>query len=377
MISCRDSTRGQFQNISTLPAAAHGKIPPAFTLSRPFNNARFIFCFALASVSFVVGVRSSALRPRQSRQSAPAAPQAKLKVRVSLVKVDASIVNSRGKFVEGLQKQNFHVFDDGAEQPITFFASTDAPAQVLVLIETSPAVFLIHRQHLDAAYALLNGLGPDDRVALATYSDRSRLVQPFTTDKSALAGALAGIQYNIGSGDLNFYDSVSAALDWLSPISGKKALVLLTTGLDSSPAGHWRSLLEKLRGSEVTIFPVALGGALRSFQGNAPATAGSSAALPPGMSFTAANHALASLADSSGGQAFFPEQDKDFVPIYRRIAAALRHQYTLGFKPPALDGKFHSVRLEIFDSNGRLLPTDGPKHPYRIFARQGYVAPSS
>ncbi|MHB8524601.1 MAG: VWA domain-containing protein [Candidatus Acidiferrales bacterium] len=317
------------------------------------------------------------MRPRQSRQSASAAPQAKLKVRVSLVKVDASIVDSRGKFVEGLQKQNFHVFDDGAEQPITFFASTDAPAQVLVLIETSPAVFLIHRQHLDAAYALLNGLGPDDRVALATYSDRSRLIQPFTTDKSALAGALAGIQYNIGSGDLNFYDSVSAALDWLSPISGKKALVLLTTGLDSSPAGHWQSLLEKLRGSEVTIFPVALGGALRSFQGNAPATAESGATLPPGMSFTAANHALASLADSSGGQAFFPEQDKDFVPIYRRIAAALRHQYTLGFKPPALDGKFHSVRLEIFDSNGRLLPTDGPKHRYRIFARQGYVAPSS
>src|SRR5487761_1324837 len=267
LISCRDSTRKQFQNMSTLPAAAHGKIPPAFTLSRPFNNARFILCFALASVSFVVGVRSSALRPRQSRQSAPAPPEAKLRVRVSLVKVDASIVDSRGKFVEGLQKQNFHVFDDGAEQPITFFASTDAPAQVLVLIETSPAVFLIHRQHLEAAYALLNGLGPDDRVALASYSDTTHLILPLTADKSALARALIDLQYSLGSGELNFYDSVSASLDWLSPIPGKEALVLLTAGLDSSPASHWQSLLDKLRGSEVTIFPVALGGSLRSFQG--------------------------------------------------------------------------------------------------------------
>lgn len=297
-------------------------------------------------------------------------------MRVSLVKVDASIVDSKGEFVEGLQKENFHVFDDGTEQPIAFFASTDAPAQVLVLIETSPAVFLIHRQHLDAAYALLDGLAPGDRVALGAYSDTAQLILPFTADKSALSSALAGIQYNLGSGDLNFYDSISAALDWLSAISGKKALVLLTTGLDSSPAGHWQRLLEKLRGSKVTIFPVALGGSLRSFQGNAPLTPGSSAAPPPGMSFTAANRALASLADSSDGQAFFPEQDKDFVGIYRRIAAALRHQYTLGFTPPALDGKFHSLCLKVFDSNGRLLPTDGPKHRYRIFARQGYLAPS-
>ncbi|HVA18476.1 MAG TPA: hypothetical protein VMV59_12270, partial [Candidatus Dormibacteraeota bacterium] len=88
----------------------------------------------MASVSFVGSVRSSALRTRQSQQSAPAAPEAKLRVRVSLVKVDASIVDSKGKFVEGLQKENFRVFDDGAEQPITFFASTDTPAQVLVLI---------------------------------------------------------------------------------------------------------------------------------------------------------------------------------------------------------------------------------------------------
>ncbi|MGH9710700.1 MAG: VWA domain-containing protein [Candidatus Acidiferrales bacterium] len=316
------------------------------------------------------------MRPAQSQQSATSAPQATLKVRVSLVRVDTSIVDAHGKFVEGLQKENFHIYDDGTEQPITFFASTDAPAQVLVLIETSPAVFLIHRQHLDAAYSLLNGLASDDRVALASYSDSSRLILPFTTDKSALARALVDLQYSLGSGELNFYDSVSASLDWLSTIPGKKAIVLLTTGLDSSPARHWQSLVDKLRGSEVTIFPVALGGSLRSFQGAAPVTPGSNTAVPPGLSFTAADRALQSLADSSGGQAFFPTQDKEFGAIYRRIAESLRHEYTLGFTPPTLDGKFHSLRLEVFDSEGRPFSTGSYKPRYRIFARQTYLASS-
>lgn len=354
---------------------ARGRIPPAFTLTRSFNKARLPFLvFALAG--FVCVLRAAAWPPVRSQQSTAPPTQGTLKVRVSLVKVDTSIVDGHGKFVEGLQKENFHILDNGVEQPITFFTSTDAPAQILVLIETSPAVSLIRSQHLDAAYSLLNGLAPDDRVALASYADTTHLILPLTADKSALARALVDLQYSLGSDELNFYDSVSASLDWLSALPGKRALVLLTTGLDSSPAGHWQSLINKLRGSEVTIFPVALGGSLRSFQGAPSATPGSNAAAPPGLSFNAANLALQSLADSSGGQAFFPTQDKEFVAIYRRIAEVLRHQYTLGFTPPTLDGKFHSLRVEVFDSKGRSLPTDGAKPHYRIFARQTYLAPS-
>lgn len=354
---------------------ARGRIPPAFTLTQSFNKARLVF-LVFGLVSFVCAFRATASHPVPSQQSTTPAQHGTLKVRVSLVKVDTSIVDAHGKFVEGLQKENFHIFDNGVEQPITFFVSTDAPAQVLVLIETSPAVSLISSQHLDAAYSLLNGLAADDRVALASYSNTSQLILPLTADKSALARALVDLQYSLGSGELNFYDSVSASLDWLSAISGKKALVLLTTGLDSSPPGHWQSLVDKLRGSEVTIFPVALGGSLRSFQGAASAAPGSNAVAPPGLNFNAANRALESLADSSGGQAFFPAHDKEFVAIYRRIAEVLRHEYTLGFTPPTPDGKFHSLHLEVFDSKGRPLPTDGAKPRYRIFARQTYLAPS-
>lgn len=293
------------------------------------------------------------------------------------MKADISITDWRGNFVEGLQKENFRVFDDGVEQPVTFFASTDAPAQILVLVETSPAVFLIHRQHLDAAYALLSGLAPDDQVALATYAEQPRLVLPFTADKNSLAQTLLGIQYQLGSTDLNFYDAVSSCLDWLQALSGKKALLLLTTGLDSSPSGHWEALADRIRGSDVTVFPVALGSSLRSFDAGPsviPRAANGAPAATPGLSFRAADRALQSLADLSGGQAFIPKDDKEFPSIYRRIAAALRHEYTLGFVP-ARDGKFHVLKFGVFDSRGRPFLLDATKKSYRLFARQGYHAP--
>lgn len=295
-----------------------------------------------------------------------------------MVKADVSITDWRGNFLEGLQKENFRVFDDGVEQPVTFFASTDSPARILVLVETSPAVFLIHRQHLDAAYALLSGLAPDDQVALATYAQQPRLILPFTADKNSLARTLLGIQYQLGSTDLNFYDAVSSCLDWLQSLSGKKALLLLTTGLDSSPSGYWETLADRIRGSDVTVFSVALGGSLRSYDAGPsviPGAANGAPAATPGLSFRAADRALQSLADLSGGQAFIPKNDKEFTSIYRRIAAALRHEYTLGFVP-AHDGKFHALRFEVSNQRGHPLLLDASKKSYRLFARQGYHAPS-
>lgn len=314
----------------------------------------------------------------QSQQASPPAispPQSKLRVSVDLVKADVTITDRRGNFVEGLQEQNFRVFDDGVEQPVSFFASTDAPAQILVLVETSPAVFLIHRQHLEAAYALLSGLAPEDQVALATYSDQPSLILPFTSDKASLAQTLLGIQYQLGSTQLNFYDSVSSSLDWLNALSGKKALLLLTTGLDSSPSGRWEALSDRVRASDVTIFSVALGGSFRTFDAGPSVIPGADNASAPGLSFRAADRALQSLADLSGGQAFFPKDDKNFASLYRRIAAALRHEYVLGFVP-AHDGKFHTLKFLASDGKDQPLLLDGSKKSFHLFARQGYHAPS-
>jgi Ca-activated chloride channel family protein len=290
------------------------------------------------------------------------------------VKVDASVLDNQGNFVGGLSRSNFHVLDDGAAQPIVVFTPVEAPAQVLVMIETSPAVYLIHDQHLVAAYALLGGLAAGDQVALVTYDQSPRLIMQFTADKTAFLSALNTMQFTIGMGDLNLYDSISAVLDSLGPSAGKRALVILSTGLDSSPPARWDALVRKLRSDDVVIFSVGLGGPLR---GGSSKKTKKPAPLPSAadLAFEKAENGLRSLAAITGGRAYFPQSENDFVPIYHEIASALRHQYLLGIAP-AHDGQFHTLTVEPLDANGQMMNAPSKKPAVRVFAREGYWAPS-
>ncbi|MGB0035323.1 MAG: VWA domain-containing protein [Candidatus Acidiferrales bacterium] len=324
--------------------------------------------------------------PHVSRAQEPG-PLAQPAIRstTELVKVDAGILDLNGKFVGGLEQKNFRILDHGVERPILFFAPVEAPAQVIVMIETSPAVYLIHTLHLAAAYELLNGLAADDQVALVTYDEAPHAILPFTLDKSALAAAFDKIQFTLGTGQLNFFDSVSTVLDWVAPASGKKALVLLTTGLDSSPPARWDALVQKLRARDVVVYSVGLGGPLRqpalkkSKPSKKPPKSGSkqdsaSRESENPLSFEKANNDLLELAAITGGRAYFPESAKDFAPMYREIASALRHQYVLGIAPEH-DGKFHEITVEILDGNGPHAGPEVKRAEFRVLARQGFLAP--
>lgn len=310
-----------------------------------------------------------------------------LGARTDLVRLDVSVLDKHGNFVGGLAKNAFRVLDDGVEQPIVLFTPVEAPARVLVMIETGPAVYLIHDEHLSAAYALVQGLDAADQVALITYSDKPRQALGFTTSKPALLDALNGLQYTIGMGTLNFYDSLAAVVDGFGPGAGKSAVVLLSTGIDSSPASHWEPLVRKLRGTDVVIFSVALGGALRDdasagTHGERRAKKAETIDAPGPDSlgqltgFARADRALELLAQITGGRTYFPQSDEDFVPIYREIASALRHQYVLGIAP-VHDGQFHPLTVEMFPSGADRPKKERKKSPYRIFVRQGYIAPSN
>lgn len=324
-------------------------------------------CGFFAVVLFLV-VTSPALQAQT-----PVVPeQQPLRVATDIVKINVSAMANSGDFIAGLAQKNFRVLDNGSEQPITFFASADSPAQILVMVETSPAVYLIQNEHISAAFALVQGLAADDQVALVTYSQEPHAVLAFTADKTALTTALEQLQYTLGMGQLNFFDSISTVLDWIAPLPGKKALVLLTTGLDSSPPARWDALVQKLRTQDVVIFPVALGGSLRHplDKKKRPGAPANESAL----SFQDADRALFALADMTGGNAFSPMTPKDFFPVYHEIAAALRHQYLLGIAP-AHDGKFHPLSVQVLDDAGQPAPKEGKNSIYRVFARPGYLAP--
>jgi Ca-activated chloride channel homolog len=350
-------------------------------LTRTSSNTRssFLGCAILAAAALLL---FPATCPAQALPRVLAAQP--LGSRTDLVRLDVSVLDKRGNFAAGLTQDDFQVLDNGVERPIAFFAPVEAPARVLVMIETSPAVYLIHDEHLAAAYALMQGLDPADQVALVTYSDLPRKVLDFTANKSRFLAALNSLQYMIGMGQLNFYDSLSAVVASFPAAEGKSAIVLLTTGIDSSPESRWAPLVRKLRGTDVVIFPVALGAMLRGdaakpkrkkhAKQTAQGESQNSDSLGQLTGFARADRALTLLAEITGGRAYFPQSDKEFAPIYSEIAAALRHQYVLGIAP-ARDGKFHALTVQVVPG-GVASAKKRPKRPaYRIFARQGYVAP--
>ena len=296
----------------------------------------------------------------------------RLRRSVDVVSVDVTVRDARGNFVRDLTRENFRVREDGAERPITNFASSEAPALVLVLVETSPAVMLIHQQHLYAARVLLEGLAAKDWVALAAYDQSARVLQAFTQQKQDVLRELGRLAFHLGTAELHCFQSIGTALDWLDPAPGRKALVVLTTGLDTEQPRRWDALAEKLRAREVVVFPVALGGTLREFRERKKAAGDETA----GLSFEQADRDLREMARLTGGRAYFPRNAKDFARIYGEISAAVRHTYNLGFAPGARDGRFHKIDVQVVDAKGRVLaPAENPKRGYQIHARQGYVAP--
>ncbi len=301
--------------------------------------------------------------------NSPPVPQ--ISVNVNLVSVPVTVTDARGEFVSKLSRENFRLLVDGVEQPIEYFASEEEPAQVLILLETGPAVYLLRGEHIAAAAALLSGLGADDRVAVASYGDAPRLLLDFTTDKGQAWAALQSANYGLGMANLNFYASMASALDWVGSTDGKRAIVALTTGLDSSGSGSWQLLLQKMRQSNVMVIPVALGGDLRDAGPHTKKMPKTEAPNGEELSFAESTRAIEAIAEETGGRAYFPRKPRDFENAYRAIAGLLRHQYSLGFNAAVTDGRYHTIRVELAGLPGRQAGRD-----YRVNSRRGFLAPA-
>jgi VWFA-related protein len=298
-------------------------------------------------------------------------PEFRLRRNVDLVTVDVSVRGARGNFLRDLKRENFRVLEDGAERAISNFAASESPALVVVLVETGPTVYMIQRQHLGATRTLLEGLAAQDWIGLIAYGEVPRILKTLTQQKADVLDELRGMGFSAGASELYFFKSLSTVLDWLEPVPGRKSLVVLTTGLDTEQPRRWEALKEKLRASEVVMYPIALGGSLRAFR---------KARYPEmdegtPLSFAQADRDLKEMARLTGGRAYFPKKAKDFEGVYREIASAARLTYNLGFAPAARDGAFHRIDVQVLDAKGRALsPAEIKKRGLKIEARQGYVA---
>ncbi len=300
-------------------------------------------------------------------QEQPAAVGQSIRVDVERVNVGVIVTDSKGKFVEGLQREDFQIFDSGTPQPISDFASVDAPAQVLLLLEAGPAVYLLQDLHLYVANALLNGLSSGDRVAIAVYNDAPTALLDYTPDKRAVEAALDSIQFNLGYGNLDLAKSLNTVMDWLARVPGKKSIVLISSGVDTSPTALMQSLLPRLQTGDVRIFCISMSGPLRNGKKGTKQQI-----LQTQQAFEQADAWLKTLADATGGRAYFPESAKAFQETYRQVAELVRHEYSLAFAPPKADGAVHAIDVKVI-SSAEKEKTNAAE--CRVDHRRAYIAP--
>jgi Ca-activated chloride channel family protein len=285
-------------------------------------------------------------------------------VSVDRVNVGVIVTDAQGRFVEGLHREDFQIFDNGVEQAVAGFLPIEEPAQLVLLLECGPAAYFLRKSEVHAADNLLDSLSAADRVAIASYSKEPELLLDFTADKSQARLSLYGLNFMAGFSQLNLSSSVAATLDWLASIPGKKSIVLLSTGVDTSSPENWEILERKLNTSETRLLAVSVSGDFRKpAKGRKLSHDEKSDRILVKRVFAQADQSLRALSEATGGRVYFPRNTKEFDRAYAEIAQLVRHEYSLAFAPPARDGRLHSIEVKVEHSS------------YRVDHRQAYLAP--
>jgi Ca-activated chloride channel family protein len=313
---------------------------------------------------------------------------------VELINVTATVSDGSGRFVSGLQKEDFVVYEDGAPQTITHFSAERTPVSLGIVLDTSGSMAGEKIQSARAALDrfLYDLLDREDEIFLYRFDDEAMLVHGWTTDRRELSRALERIRPNGGTA---MYDAIADAV----PVAAegrhrKKALLVISDGNDTSSAISVRELRQRIRESETLVYAIGIDGdpeVLR--RAPSPRTPRTPSPIPfprpfppgrrrpvwpmqpqiqwpgrlPGMARSVDDRvnvaALRELTDDSGGRTEIVYDAGDLNPATASIAHELSQQYYLGYPAPGQkDGRWHSIRVEV------------RKGAYRVRARRGYVA---
>lgn len=179
-----------------------------------------------------------------------------LTVNTGLVTVPVKVMDRNGRYIPNLQRRDFHVFENGVEQRIAYFATVDAPFTVVLVLDTSGSTEFKLEDIQNAAISFVNQLKPQDRVMVMSFDDKIQTFCDPTNDRAELVQA---IRQTTTGGNTRLYDAVEQVIkDKLKLIGGRKAVVLFTDGVDTA-SGHasYRSTLKLVQESDAGVYVVA------------------------------------------------------------------------------------------------------------------------
>lgn len=307
---------------------------------------------ALASLALA---SMSALAPCVAAP-APGDGPASFGMRASLVVLSATAVDKRGRPVHDLRAQDFTILEEGRPQPLVRFSrAADAPARLLLLLDASGSMNLPRATTSVrmAAVQVLAALGPADEVALCDFDSDYRTLVPFTRDHALLR---RGLESTRPFGATALHDALGRAAGMLSAQGeGRRAIVVVTDGVDTASRQRADEVLARSRALDVPIYAVSVVSPLDD---------------PASPYFTGDGYAVANqegramlqrYAAMSGGAAFVVSDFAALRSAAQRLAAELKHQYRLGYDAPS--GPNHFRRIEVRSS----------RKGVHVRTRSGYV----
>src|SRR5256714_9281454 len=178
-----------------------------------------------------------------------------VKVDTTLISIPVSVMDRDGKYIPDLTKDDFHVWEDGVEQRVAYFASTEKPFTVALLIDTSGSTRFRLDEIQNAAITFVEQLRPDDRVMIVSFSDKIRVLAQATSDRNTLRNAIRQTEPGDGT---RLYDAVDPVENqYFNRVEGRKAIVLFTDGVDTtSDRATYESTVRDAEELDALIYPV-------------------------------------------------------------------------------------------------------------------------
>ncbi len=267
-------------------------------------------------------------------------PRADIRVDTTVVLINVTVTDPLNRFVTGLEKENFKVFEDKGEQKIVHFASEDAPLSIGLVFDTSGSMGNKLTKSRQAVGEFFKTANPDDEFFLVQFNDRPELIQDFTTNIEDIQNRLTFTQ---AKGRTALLDAVYMALHRMKKAHNpRKALLIISDGGDNS---------SRYTESEIGIFEPASSRGRTAEELNGPGL-------------------LSELSEQTGGRHFAVENLNELPDVAAKIGIELRNQYILGYSPTnrERDGKYRKVKVTLVQPKG--LP------PLVARWRPGYYAPT-
>lgn len=276
-----------------------------------------------------------------------------IRVDTNVVLIPVTVTTPLNQIVNGMEKENFRVFEDKVEQEITSLTSIDAPMTLGLIFDCSGSMGSKLAKSRQAAAQLFKMANPEDEFFLVQFNNRPVLTMGLTRETEELQNRLAFTQ---AKGRTALLDAIYLGLTELKKgTNPRKALVIISDGGDNSSRYTQTEVRNLLREADAQMYAIGIFESLGARGRSAEELAG------PDM--------LSHLAEMTGGRHFPVENLNDLPDIAAKIAIALRNQYVISYvsRNPARDGKYRRVKVELKQPRG--LP------PLRAFHRLGYYAP--